>query len=103
MKKSMKAGLFSGLLLILTLAGVAQTSSSRIGGTVTDATGAALNGATITVRNQSTNEERSTKTADNGSFAVVSLPPATYLVSASQVGFGTRQLDALTLQLGQAF
>ncbi len=58
-----------------------------IGGTVTDDSGAAIPGATVTVTNQGTGLEVSGITDDTGAYAIRNLQPGTYTVKASLQGF----------------
>ena len=53
------------LCLLLTPGAFAQ-STATVTGTVTDATGAVVPNATVTVRNQNTGEERATQTDSAG-------------------------------------
>ena len=54
-------------LVALSSVGLAQTAS--IAGTVTDSSGAVVQGAEVTVRNLATNENRSTKSSESGAIA----------------------------------
>jgi hypothetical protein len=54
------------LLLLLTAAATAQTFRGTILGTVTDATGAVVSGAQVTVHNANTGLERITLTSADG-------------------------------------
>ncbi len=75
------------LLAVATLA--AQTFRGTILGTVTDASGALVSGAKVTVRNVNTGLERTTQTSADGSYSVPELPIGTYTVTVSQSGFQT--------------
>lgn len=65
----------------------AQTITGRISGTVTDPTGAAIPGATVTVTNQANQQTRSTTTNAEGLYVVTNLLVGTYTVSIEQTGF----------------
>ena len=78
-----------------------QTSTGRIAGTVSDPSGAAVKGATVTVVDERTNQERRTATNDDGNFFFVGLTPSNYLLRAAQTGFSTAELKDLPLQVGQ--
>ncbi len=67
----------------------AQTFRGTILGTVTDASGAAISGAKVTVRNVNTGLERSTQTSGDGSYSVPELPLGSYTVTIEQTGFQT--------------
>lgn len=65
------------------LSASAQTDRGRIVGTVTDANGAIVLGATVLVKNEGTSEERTTTTNESGYYIIASLRPAFYTVKAS--------------------
>ena len=73
-------------------AAIAQ-SSGEVSGTVTDATGAIISNATVTLRNLATNAERQVKTDSAGIYAFTNVQPAQYTVTATSSGFGTTKLD----------
>src|SRR3954471_18607355 len=65
----------------------AQSSTGRISGTVVDASGAVLPGATVTVIQDQTRLTKSATTDKDGAYLFVSLPVGTYTVSAEMSGF----------------
>ena len=75
------------LLLLLTATVSAQTFRGTILGLVTDATGAVVSGAQVTVRNANTGLERVTLTSADGSYSVPELPAGSYDVTIKQTGF----------------
>jgi hypothetical protein len=75
------------LLWLVSWPVVAQTTSGSISGTVLDAQGAAVAGATVTVRSVEQNTSVSTTTDDAGRFVFLQLPPATYTLSVEKSGF----------------
>src|SRR6266403_705186 len=79
------------ILVVLSLAAAAnaQTFRGTILGTVTDSSGLAVAGATVTVKNTDTGLLRTTQTTADGSYAVTELPIGTYAVTSSQSGFQT--------------
>src|SRR5438445_13396618 len=68
---------------------LAQTFRGTVLGTVTDASGAVVAGAKVTVKNVATGLERTTQTSADGSYAVPEVPLGTYTVTISQSGFQT--------------
>ncbi len=84
----MKARLLTCVLL-LTAAVSAQTFRGTILGTVTDASGAVVSGAQVTVRNANTGLERITLTSADGSYSVPELPIGSYDVTVKQKAFQT--------------
>jgi hypothetical protein len=79
------APLLTALLTVIFAAGAAnaQSSDARISGTVTDANGAIVPGATVTIKNEKTGEERSVVANADGTFFVAALQPSVYTVTAS--------------------
>jgi hypothetical protein len=60
----------------------AQTSTGRIAGTVTDQSGAAVKGVTVTIVDERTNQERTAATNDDGNYAFTGLQPSSYTLRA---------------------
>ena len=87
--KRMKAlfGFIAICALLVPLATRAQSTYGSIVGTVTDATGAAVPNATVTVTNLGTNEARVAKSDAAGNFSAVNLLPATYKISVTAANF----------------
>ncbi len=75
-------------------------STASITGTITDATGAVVPNATVTVRNQNTGGERVTQTDSSGVYVVPSLPVGTYRVEAKASGMQTTVVSNLPLLVG---
>jgi Carboxypeptidase regulatory-like domain/TonB dependent receptor/TonB-dependent Receptor Plug Domain len=78
---------------------VAQTFRGTILGTVTDASGAVVSGASITVKNVNTGLERTTQTSADGSYNVPELPLGTYTVTISQTGFQTSVTNSVVVDV----
>jgi hypothetical protein len=66
---------------------VAQSTTGRISGTVTDSSGAVLPGVAVTVTQQGTGLSRTASTDAAGSYLFVSLPVGAYDASAELSGF----------------
>src|SRR5207249_3060335 len=114
---------FSKFCLLLTAFGLlvawvdqvqGQGTQSTILGTVTDPSGAAVVGATVTVKNEGTNIERTIVTDGNGDYRIAGLEAGNYQVSVAAPGFKTfvrtrvdlnasqiKRVDA-SLELGEA-
>jgi hypothetical protein len=75
------------ILGVLCAPAMAQTTFGTILGTVTDATGSVIPGATVTVRNEGTNISQNAIADERGDYAVSHLNPGIYSVTASQSGF----------------
>jgi hypothetical protein len=76
-------------------------TTSAIVGQVSDASGAAVPGATVTVTNGETGLKRRAKTDDSGRFNFPQLNPGTYLVKVEAEGFESLQNDGVSAGLGQ--
>src|SRR5262245_50016750 len=73
------------------IAGVAlaQTATSRIAGTVTDASGALVPGATVTAKNEATGVTYTQTTTEAGLYGFPSLPVGAYTITVALPGFKT--------------
>ena len=78
-----------------------QLTTGRITGTVTDQTGAAVPGATVTLKNTDTGISRTTLSQESGKYEASSLPAGNYEVSASLSGFQTFVHKGIGLAVGQ--
>ena len=76
-------------------------TTSAIVGQVTDATGAAIPGAMITITSRETGLQRSAKTDGEGRFNFAQLKPGAYSVKAEAVGFDPQRSDNVFSGLGQ--
>src|SRR5580658_8038186 len=76
-------------------------TTSAIVGSVTDPSGAAVSGATVTITNTENGLKRSVKTDDSGRFSFPQLKPGVYSVKAEADRFETRQNNSVSAQLGQ--
>jgi len=81
--------LVCGLLLSLLAAppAHAQTGTSSVRGTVADAQGSAVPGASVTLVDPATNQTRTQVSTEDGHFAFDLIPPGTYRVEAEAKGF----------------
>src|SRR5580704_14509215 len=94
--------LFVLTCLLLTAPLHGQQTLGAINGTVTDASGAVVQGAKVTVRNKGTNLEVTRITKSNGSFEFVDLPIGTYSVTISRDGFKTEVHSEILVSGGLA-
>src|SRR5438105_5664083 len=81
------AGLAICLAVLLCPCEVRAQAVSRINGTVTDQSGAAVPDAKVTVTNVDTNVSQTTVTTSVGTYLVVDLNPGTYIVKVEKAGF----------------
>ena len=71
-----------------------------IGGTIQDATGGAIPGATIVARSNATNAESTTVSDAQGFFRLIHLQPSTYTVTVTAAGFQTLTSPEVIVQVG---
>lgn len=88
-------------LLILAGQALAQGTTSRVTGTVTDATGAVVSGATVTLTNEATNISFTTQTASTGGYTFDLITPGTYKVSVEKAGFKKIVSSGNVVQINQ--
>src|SRR5258708_1925847 len=75
-------------------------STAAIQGTVTDATGAVVPNATVTVKNTGTGEERVTQTDNAGLYNVPALAPGTYRVEVKASGMSSMAANDVVIEVG---
>src|SRR6266550_2636618 len=98
--KLLLSSLFALILVLAVASRVSAASTARIEGVVTDATGAALPGTTVTATNVGTNAARVDVSDVHGSYSIPALPVGDYRVSADLSGF-KQQIISITLTVGQ--
>jgi len=89
------------LLLLIPAALLAQTGSSALGGRVTDASGGALPGVTVTATHTATGFSRTVVTGADGGYRFASLPVGTYNVVADLSGFASVTTRNVELNVAQ--
>jgi len=85
----------------LSFSASAQLSTATLSGTITDSTGAAIPGATITLTQTDTNYVRATKSKDDGSYREEFLPVGPYKISVNASGFKSLERSGITLSVLQ--
>jgi len=80
---------------------VRAQSEASVSGTVSDSSGGAIAGATVTIRNTETGSERSVSTDEAGRYNAASLPVGTYDLKAEKPGFRSNSRTGVTLVVGQ--
>ena len=78
----------------------AQFFPGRITGTVRDAQGAAVAGATIKLSNPATGQERTLASDPNGEFNFPELPLGTFRLTVSKEGFRTTIINEIATSQG---
>lgn len=96
--RNAKILLFVALLTLAFSAG-AQTASTSLNGTMSDAHGSVIPGASLTLSNPETGFSRETKTNGQGVYQFLQVPPATYQLDAAAPGFATQTRSNLVLMV----
>ena len=84
-----------------TLATAQGSYRAQLRGVVTDASGAVVHNATVTITDTGTNIASVAHTDDKGEYFFTGLRPSTYSVKAEQVGFRTTQRTGVVLAVDQ--
>jgi hypothetical protein len=80
----------------------AQTFKATVAGQVTDATGAALPNATVTITSPATNQSQTATTDGEGNFTFAQLDPGSYTLRVEAVNFKVLQQTNLVLETNQS-
>ena len=105
-RKTLRGSLWFFALLIVALGlrvpipAAAQVVGATLSGTVTDASGAAVPQASITVKNVATGIDVAAQSNASGFYTVPNLPPGPYSVTASAPGFATEVRTGIQLNVG---
>ena len=87
------------IFFLLSLAAMAQSTTGRILGVLTDQSGAAVGGATVVVTDKQRGTVRTEKTDETGSFTVANLQPGTYTIRVSAKGFKTVERPSVQIEV----
>ncbi|MGA3327445.1 MAG: carboxypeptidase regulatory-like domain-containing protein [Terriglobia bacterium] len=101
---------FANLLLVFAVVGLSlswvttaraqNVNGGAIGGTVFDASGAVVPGATVVVHNNGTNLDQTQVTDTSGFYKAVFLTPAVYTVTVTAKGFETFKAEQVVVSVG---
>jgi carboxypeptidase family protein len=87
-------------LLLVTVSQVRAQETADVVGTVTDASGAVVPGATVTLTNVGTNVTQTTITTSSGDYVFTLLQVGTYVVKVESKGFKTYSAPNIALSAG---
>jgi hypothetical protein len=76
------------------------TNTGTVVGTVTDPSGALIAGAVVTVSDPASGTTLRATTTNDGSFALTTVPPGTYTVTASKSGFSVAKAAGVEVNIG---
>jgi len=95
-----------GIILLVPMIFVLSTAHAQyrasIQGVVTDPQGAAVSGATVTLKNLETNQTLTATTDDSGIYNFNALPPSRYSLTVDKTGFKKQVLENVGLIADQA-
>ena len=89
------------LIAMVASAAYGQTDQGLIGGKVKDSSGAIIPGATVTIKNERTGEERNSLTNDAGDYVFPALRPSEYTIKATLPGFAPAESKPMQVVVGQ--
>ena len=92
--------LVAAVLLLAPAQAQDRATTGKITGLVSDTTGGVLAGATVRVVNVDNGLIRTGVSDDSGFYSVPLLPPGSYDLDVELAGFGTAELDEVTLTVG---
>ncbi|HKW87808.1 MAG TPA: carboxypeptidase-like regulatory domain-containing protein [Candidatus Acidoferrales bacterium] len=101
----MRCAMISFLVAVIVFAGSgvadAQTERATLEGTVKDATGAVVPGATVRITEVATGEGQERSSNRRGYYLFPGLAVGAYKVTVSKPGFDTKDVDDIVLQVGE--
>ncbi len=97
-KQALSLFAITALLLVTPFSADAQTAATIVGD-VTDPSGAAIPGVTITITNEGTGAERTASTNQAGQYRVTPLNPGEYTVRVASEGFTSQVRSGVVLQV----
>src|ERR1700687_1249885 len=100
-KVSLRQFVVLAVLIALTIPAGAQTVTGTLNGTVTDKSGGAIPGVTVTIRSPETGLERIVVTDKVGFYNATFLPVGLYNVASELSGFGTVRHNNVRVDLNE--
>ena len=96
----MKRALFALMILAVAAPAWAQFDTASVVGTVRDASGAVITGATVTLTNTATGLSATKTSNANGLYEFITVRPGTYVVTGELQGFAIALADNVLVQVG---
>ncbi|MDP2884922.1 MAG: carboxypeptidase-like regulatory domain-containing protein [Ignavibacteria bacterium] len=88
---------FAGFLCTLS----AQGTTVNVEGKVIDNEGKTMPGANVVVLNEQTGQRRGAATNVNGAYKILGIPPGTYTIEVTYIGFKPVRKENVTFLMGQ--
>jgi hypothetical protein len=98
--KFLALAVFCLFLSVVQVFAQSQASTGQITGVVTDATGAVVPNAAVTITSKATNQTQEVTTSEDGVYRFVLLQPGMYSVRTTSSGFGEQTLE-VEVQVGR--
>ena len=94
---------FTALFSLLLVSGTlrAQADRGTVRGTLTDSSGAAVTGASLTLQNQATNLSYNAVSSTSGSYSFLNLPIGAYTLTTEAKGFERQAIKGIIVQVNQ--
>jgi hypothetical protein len=89
------------VFFLLAAAATAQTFQGNLAGVVSDASEAAISGATVNLESQATGLKRSTRSEANGSFLFAELPVGLYTLTVTLQGFEVKKIENVEVSVSK--
>src|SRR6476620_1904934 len=99
----LKAVTMAALVWLTSVLPASAQADGRFAGTVLDSSGAFVPGATVTVKNEKTGEERTATSSGQGIYVLTNLKPSMYTIRAKSGDFAPLEYTGMQLLAGQEF
>ena len=86
-----------GLFILFAFGAAHAQFRAAIQGTVKDAAGEVVSGATVTLVSKETNKKQTVTTSDDGFYRISGLAPGLYSITAEMAGFKKQTVEDLTI------